>query len=163
MQIRILLSEGKIVFRVVRLKLFPLTETLKHLFTQIQSDRASREGNGNCKLVGFELRNESHNKIDALISGESAYIILNFEVPIREQKNRMCLSLGISTPNQNRIAHLCMKTFNCSIAPTFDKTFEVRLKLPKVELNQGNYKVTTFLDDESGEILDWIPMLLKFE
>jgi hypothetical protein len=64
----------------------------------------------------------------------------------------MCLSLGISTPNQNRIAHLCMKTFGQSIAPTSDTTFEVRLKLPKVELNQGSYRVTTFLDDESGEI-----------
>ena len=119
-------------------------------------ERINREGNGNCKLVGFELRNGFQQKIDSLTSGQIAYIILNFEV-FSKQKNNMCISLGISTTNQNRIAHLCMKTFGQSIAPTSNKTFEVRLKLPKVELNQGTYKVTTFLDDESGEILDWVP------
>ena len=151
-----LLSEGKIVFHGPTAKViytYRERETFQH--SNSLSERASREGNGNCKLVGFELRNESHQKIDALISGEVAYIILNFEV-VREQKNRLCLSLGISTPNQNRIAHLCMKTFGQSIAPISDKTFEVRLKLPRVELNQGTYKVTTFLDDESGEIIDWV-------
>ena len=50
-----------------------------------------------------------------------------------------------------------MKTFGQSIAPISDKTFEVRLKLQRVELNQGSYKITTFLDDESGEIIDWVP------
>ena len=151
-----LLSEGKIVFDGPAAKVISTyRERETFLHSNSLSERASREGNGNCKLVGLELRNESHQKIDALISGESAYIILNFEV-VREQKNRMCLSLGISTPNQNRIAHLCMKTFGQSIAPTSDTTFEVRLKLPKVELNQGNYRVTTFLDDESGEIIDWV-------
>ena len=151
-----LLSEGKIVFDGPAAKVISTyRERETFLHSNSLSERASREGNGNCKLVGFELRNESHHKIDALISGESAYIILNFEV-VREQKNRMCLSLGISTPNQNRIAHLCMKTFGQSIAPTSDTIFEVRLKLPKVELNQGNYRVTTFLDDESGEIIDWV-------
>ena len=49
-----------------------------------------------------------------------------------------------------------MKTFGQSIAPTSDKAFKVRLKLPRVELNQGTYKVTAFLDDESGEIIDWV-------
>jgi lipopolysaccharide transport system ATP-binding protein len=151
-----LLSEGKIVFHGPAAKVISIyRERETFLHSNSLSERVSREGNGNCKLVGFELRNESHQKIDALISGESAYIILNFEV-VREQKNRMCLSLGISTPNQNRIAHLCMKTFGQSIAPTSDTTFEVRLKLPKVELNQGNYRVTTFLDDESEEIIDWV-------
>ena len=118
-------------------------------------ERVTREGNGNCKLAGFEIRNAANQKIDSLISGQTAYIILNFEV-FRDQKNRMCLSLGISTTNQIRIAHLCMKTFGRSIAPTSDKTFQIRLKLPKVELNQGNYLVTSFLDDESGDIIDWV-------
>jgi lipopolysaccharide transport system ATP-binding protein len=123
--------------------------------TNSLGERVTREGNGNCKLAGFEIRNAANQKIDSLISGQTAYIILNFEV-VRDQKNRMCLSLGISTTNQIRIAHLCMKTFGRSIAPTSDKTFQIRLKLPKVELNQGNYLVTSFLDDESGDIIDWV-------
>ena len=151
-----LLSEGRIIYQGPAAKVISIyrdRETILH--SNSLSERVSREGNGNCKLIGFEFRNASHQKIDSLICGQTAYIILNFEV-ICEQKNRMCLSLGISTNNQNRIAHLCMKTFGQSIEPTSDKTFEVRLKLPKVQLNQGNYKVTTFLDDESGEILDWV-------
>lgn len=151
-----LLSEGRIIYQGPAAKVISIyrdRETILH--SNSLSERVSREGNGNCKLIGFEFRNASHQKIDSLICGQTAYIILNFEV-ICEQKNRMCLSLGISTNNQNRIAHLCMKTFGQSIEPTSDKTFEIRLKLPKVQLNQGNYKVTTFLDDESGEILDWV-------
>ena len=152
-----LLSEGSIIFHgPVAKAISTYRDRETSLYSNSLSERVTREGNGNCKLVGFELRNESHQKIDALISGKTGYIILKFEV-IREQKNKMCMSLGISTINQNRIAHLCMKTFGQSITPTTDKTFEIRLKLPKVELNQGSYKVTTFLDDESGEILDWIP------
>ena len=151
-----LLSEGRIVFHGPAAKVISTyRERETFLHSNSLCERATREGNGNCKLVGFELRNGSHQKIDALISGETAYLILNFEV-VREQKNRMCLSLGISTTNQNRIAHLCMKTFGQSIAPTSDKAFEVRLKLPRVELNQGTYKVTAFLDDASGEIIDWV-------
>jgi lipopolysaccharide transport system ATP-binding protein len=152
-----LLSEGRIVFHGPTAKVISTYRNREiFLHSNSLSERVTREGNGNCKLVGFELRNDSHQKIDVLISGESAYIILKFEV-VREQKNRMCLSLGISTKNQLRIAHLCMKTFGQSIDPTSDKTFEVRLKLPKVELNCGTYLVTSFLDDESGEILDWVP------
>jgi lipopolysaccharide transport system ATP-binding protein len=153
----LLLSEGRIIYHGPATKVISTyRDQERSLHSNSLSKRASREGNGNCKLVGFELRNGSHQKIDSLISGETAYIILNFEV-VRKQTNKMCLSLGISTTNQNRIAHLCMKTFGQSIAPISDKTFEVRLKLPRVELNQGTYKVTTFLDDESGEILDWVP------
>ena len=152
-----LLSEGRIVFHGPTAKVISTYRNREiFLHSNSLSERVTREGNGNCKLVGFELRNDSHQKIDVLISGKSAYIILKFEV-VREQKNRMCLSLGISTKNQLRIAHLCMKTFGQSIDPTSDKTFEVRLKLPKVELNCGTYLVTSFLDDESGEILDWVP------
>jgi lipopolysaccharide transport system ATP-binding protein len=152
-----LLSEGRIVFHGPTAKVISTYRNREiFLHSNSLSERVTREGNGHCKLVGFELRNDSHQKIDVLISGKSAYIILKFEV-VREQKNRMCLSLGISTKNQLRIAHLCMKTFGQSIDPTSDKTFEVRLKLPKVELNCGTYLVTSFLDDESGEILDWVP------
>ena len=151
-----LLSEGRIVFHGTAPKVISeYRDRQTSPNSNSLGERLSREGNGNCRLVGFELRNGSHQKIDSLISGQTAYITLKFEV-VSEQKNNMCLSLGISTTNQNRIAHLCMKTFGQSIEPTCDKTFEVRLKLPKVELNQGNYKVTTFLDDESGEIIDWV-------
>jgi lipopolysaccharide transport system ATP-binding protein len=152
-----LLSEGRIVHYGPAGKVISdYRDRETSLHSNSLGERLSRKGNGNCKLVGFELRNGSHEKIDSLISGQTAFIILNFEV-VREQKNKMCLSLGISTTNQNRIAHLCMKTFGQTIKPTFNKTFEVRLILQKVELNQGSYRVTTFLDDESGEILDWVP------
>ena len=151
-----LLSEGRIVFHGTAPKVISeYRDRQTSPNSNSLGERLSREGNGNCRLVGFELRNGFHQKIDSLISGQTAYIILKFEV-VSEQKNNMCLSLGISTTNQNRIAHLCMKTFGQSIAPTCDKTFEVRLKLPKVELNQGSYRVTSFLDDESGEIIDWV-------
>ena len=30
------------------------------------------------------------------------------------------------------------------------------MNLEKVELNEGKYLVTIFLDDESGEIIDWV-------
>ena len=152
-----LLSEGKIIFHGPAPKVISkYRDRETSLHSNSLSERVSREGNGCCKLVGFEIRDTSLQKIDSLISGQTAYINLTFEV-IHEQKNRMCLSLGISTKNQIRIAHLCMKTFGQSIDPTSDKTFEVRLKLPKVELSCGTYLVTSFLDDESGEILDWVP------
>ena len=63
--------------------------------------------------------------------------------------------LGISTSNRHRIAHLCMKTFGKWISPTSQNSFEVSLHFPKVELIRGNI-MSLFLDDESGQILDWI-------
>ncbi len=39
---------------------------------------------------------------------------------------------------------------------TSQKSFQVNLSLSKLELNQGKYYVTSFLDDESGQIIDWV-------
>ena len=49
-----------------------------------------------------------------------------------------------------------MKTFGKKIEPPSQSIFDVLLKLPRVELNQGKYRVTSFLDDEAGEIIDWV-------
>jgi lipopolysaccharide transport system ATP-binding protein len=118
-------------------------------------ERTKRDGNGNCKLIGFEILNETDQVCDSLFCGKSATIRMTFEV-YNKLIDPMSLSLGISTPNQTRIAHLCMKTFGIKIEAPSQNTFDILLKLPKVELNQGNYFVTTFLDDESGKIIDWV-------
>ena len=49
-----------------------------------------------------------------------------------------------------------MKTFGKWILPTSQKSFQVNLSLSKLELNQGKYYVTSFLDDESVQIIDWV-------
>ena len=68
----------------------------------------------------------------------------------------MSLSLGISTSAHVRIAHLCMKTFGKWILPSEQDSFDVCLNLSRLELNQGKYYITTFLDDETGDIIDWV-------
>ena len=118
-------------------------------------ERTKRDGNGNCKLIGFEILDETDQVCDSLFCGKPATIRMTFEV-YHKLIDPLSLSLGISTPNQTRIAHLCMKTFGKKIEIPSQKTFDVLLKLPKVELNQGKYFVTTFLDDESGKIIDWV-------
>ena len=118
-------------------------------------DRIKRDGNGNCKLIGFEILDGTDQICDSLFCGKPATIRMTFEI-YRKLIDPLSLSLGISTLNQTRIAHLCMKTFGKKIEIPSQKTFDVLLKLPKVELNQGKYFVTTFLDDESGKIIDWV-------
>ena len=118
-------------------------------------DRIKRDGNGNCKLIGFEILDETDQICDSLVCGKPATIRMTFEI-YHKLIDPLSLSLGISTPNQTRIAHLCMKTFGKKIEIPSQKTFDVLLKFPKVELNQGKYFVTTFLDDESGRIIDWV-------
>lgn len=119
------------------------------------SKRINREGNGKCKLAGIEFRNEENNLVDFLVCGKAASIKLSFEV-CEEFTSPISLSLGISSSAHTRIAHLCMKTFGERILPTSKDSFEVSLHFPKLELNQGKYYVTSFLDDESGQILDWV-------
>ena len=118
-------------------------------------ERTKRDGNGNCKLIGFKILDETDQVCDSLFCGKPATILMTFEV-YNKLIDPLSLSLGISTSNQTRIAHLCMKTFGKKIEIPSQKTFDVLLKLPKVELNQGKYFVTTFLDDESGKIIDWV-------
>jgi len=118
-------------------------------------ERTKRDGNGNCKLIGFEILDETNQTSDSLFCGKPATILMTFEI-YHKLIEPMSLSLGISTINQTRIAHLCMKTFGKKIEIPSQNTFDVLLKLPKVELNQGKYFVTTFLDDESGKIIDWV-------
>ena len=114
-----------------------------------------RDGNGKCKLVSFRITNQDGEAVDSLISGKPAKLTLSFEVQA-PFTSALSLSLGISTANRHRIAHLCMKTFGKRIEPLQQNSFEVLLHLPKVELNQGKYYVTSFLDDESGDIIDWV-------
>ena len=114
-----------------------------------------RDGNGKCKLVSFRITNQDGEAVDSLISGKPATLTLSFEVQAAFT-SALSLSLGISTANRHRIAHLCMKTFGRKIEPMKQNSFEVLLNLPKVELNQGKYYVTSFLDDESGDIIDWV-------
>ena len=119
------------------------------------SQRMIREGSGKCKLSGIEFRNDQNKVVDSLISGKSATIKLFFDI-YEEITAPMSLSLGISNSTHVRIAHLCMKTFGKWILPTSQKSFQVNLSLSKLELNQGKYYVTSFLDDESGQIIDWV-------
>ena len=68
----------------------------------------------------------------------------------------MSLSLGISTSEQFRIAHICTKIVGFKIDSIGNKSFSVSVHLENLSLNKGNYRVTTFLDDENGIIVDWV-------
>lgn len=151
-----LLDEGKIIFSgkssdVISKYREAMDESTKLPLGQ----RSAREGSSKCKLVGFELKDEHNKVVDFLVSGKPAAINLRFQI-CQKLDLPMSLSLGVSSSNHIRIAHLCMKTFGKWIFPTAQDSFEVCIKLPKLELNQGKYYITTFLDDENGEIVDWV-------
>ena len=151
-----LLDEGKIIFSgkssaVISKYREAMEESSKLPLAQ----RSAREGSSKCKLVGFELKDEHNKVVDFLVSGKPAAINLRFQI-CQKIDLPMSLSLGVSSSNHIRIAHLCMKTFGKWIFPTAQDSFEVCIKLPKLELNQGKYYITTFLDDENGEIVDWV-------
>ena len=152
----LLLDEGNIIFSGKSTEVISTYRTNMGSSNNLSlKERIKRDGNGNCKLIGFEILDETDQICDSLFCGKSATIRMTFEV-YNKLIDPLSLSLGISTPNQFRIAHLCMKTFGKKIEIPSQKTFDVLLKLPKVELNQGKYFVTTFLDDESGKIIDWV-------
>ncbi|MEK9772067.1 MAG: ABC transporter ATP-binding protein [Opitutae bacterium] len=150
-----LLDRGKIIYSGFSGEVInEYRKTMNESFSLSLKER-KREGNGKCKLVSFRITNQDGEQVDSLICGKPATLALLFEVHT-PCTSALCLSLGISTANRHRIAHLCMKTFGKRIEPMEQNTFEVFLHLPKVELNQGKYYVTSFLDDESGEIIDWV-------
>ena len=150
-----LLDKGKIIYSGFSGKVInEYRKTMNETFPLSLKER-KREGNGKCKLVSFKITNQDGKEVDSLICGKPATLTLSFEVE-RPFTSALCLSLGISTANRHRIAHLCMKTFGKRIDPMEQNMFEVLLHLPKVELNQGKYYVTSFLDDESGDIIDWV-------
>ena len=58
----------------------------------------------------FRITNQDGEAVDSLISGKPATLTLSFEVQAAFT-SALSLSLGISSANRHRIAHLCMKTF----------------------------------------------------
>ena len=148
-----LLDKGKIIYSGFSEVINEYRKTMNESFPLSLKER-KREGNGKCKLVSYRITNQDGKQVDFLICGKPA-TLLSFEVQT-PCTSALCLSLGISTANRHRIAHLCMKTFGKRIETMEQNTFEVLLHLPKVELNQGKYYVTSFLDDESGDIIDWV-------
>jgi lipopolysaccharide transport system ATP-binding protein len=152
----LLLDEGNIIFSGKSTEVISTYRSNMGSSNNVSlKDRIKRDGNGNCKLIGFEILDGTDQICDSLFCGKPATIRMTFEI-YRKLIDPLSLSLGISTLNQTRIAHLCMKTFGKKIEIPSQKTFDVLLKLPKVELNQGKYFVTTFLDDESGKVIDWV-------
>ena len=151
-----LLNEGKIIFAGKSSAVISkYRDSIEEFSSLPLLERTTREGSGKCKLAGVELRNENNKVVDSLVSGKPAAINLRFKI-CQKLNLPMSLSLGVSTSANLRIAHLCMKTFGKWILPAEQDSFEVCLKLPKLELNQGKYYITTFLDDETGEIIDWV-------
>jgi lipopolysaccharide transport system ATP-binding protein len=121
----------------------------------VSLENLPREGSGRCKFIGFKIQDEQNKTTNFLISGKKSTIKFTFK-RYETQNQPMSLSLGISTDNQVRLAHLCMKTFGLTIPTEESDLFHINLNLEKVELNEGKYLVTIFLDDESGEIIDWV-------
>jgi lipopolysaccharide transport system ATP-binding protein len=151
----ILLDEGKIIFSGKSSQVILKYRELASAFQQPLLERTAREGNGKCRLLGVEMRNNDDVVVDSLTCGEHATIILNFQQN-EPSFEAMSLSLGISTSTQMRIAHICMKTLGSKIRPQEGKLFSISVSLEKVNLNEGKYLVTSFLDDEHGEIIDWV-------
>jgi hypothetical protein len=154
-QSKFLLGEGKIIDFGKTHKVISKYKQLASNSNSISLKNLVREGNGRCKFIGFEIQDEENRPSNFLISGKKSTIKLTFQRN-ETQSHPMSLSLGISSENQVRLAHLCMKTFGLTIPSEESSLFHINLTLEKVELNEGKYLVTIFLDDESGEIIDWV-------
>ena len=150
-----LLGEGKIIDFGKTNKIISKYRELARSSNSVSLENLPREGSGRCKFIGFEIQDERNQTTNSVISGKKFNIKLTFQ-RCQSQKQPMSLSLGISTDNQVRLAHLCMKTFGLTIPSEESDLFHINLNLEKVELNEGKYLVTIFLDDESGEIIDWV-------
>ena len=150
-----LLGEGKIIDFGKTNKIISKYRELARSSNTVSLENMPREGSGRCKFIGFEIQDERNQTTNSVISGKKSTIKLTFQ-RCQSQKQPMSLSLGISTDNQVRLAHLCMKTFGLTIPSEESDLFHINLNLEKVELNEGKYLVTIFLDDESGEIIDWV-------
>ena len=150
-----LLGEGKIIDFGKTNKIISKYRELARSSNTVSLENMPREGSGRCKFIGFEIQDERNQTTNSVISGKKFNIKLTFQ-RCQSQKQPMSLSLGISTDNQVRLAHLCMKTFGLTIPSEESDLFHINLNLEKVELNEGKYLVTIFLDDESGEIIDWV-------
>ena len=150
-----LLGEGKIIDFGKTDKIISKYRELARSKNTVSLENLPREGSGRSKFIGFEIQDEENKPSNFLISGKKSTIKLTFQR--NEPENQpMSLSLGISTENQIRLAHLCMKTFGVNIPSEESTLFHINLNLEKVELNEGKYFFTIFLDDESGEIIDWV-------
>jgi lipopolysaccharide transport system ATP-binding protein len=150
-----LLDEGKIIDFGKTRKIISKYRELARNSNTVSLENLPREGSGRCKFIGFEIQDECNKPSNSLISGKKSTIKLTFR-RCESQTQPMSLSLGISSENQVRLAHLCMKTFGVTIPSEESNLFHINLNLEKVELNAGKYLVTIFLDDESGEIIDWV-------
>jgi lipopolysaccharide transport system ATP-binding protein len=154
-QSTLLLDQGKILNYGKTHKIISEYRELASHSNLLSLENLPREGNGHCKFIGFKIQDEQNKTTTSLISGKKSTIKLTFK-RYKTQSQPMSLSLGISTDNQVRLAHLCMKTFGLTIPSEESDLFHINLNLEKVELNEGKYLVTIFLDDESGEIIDWV-------
>ena len=150
-----LLDEGKIIEFGKTRKVISKYRELARSINTVSLENLPREGSGRCKFIGFEIQDERNQTTNSIISGKKSIIKLTFQ-RCQRQKQPMSLSLGISTDKQVRLAHLCMKTFGLNIPDEESNLFHINLNLEKVELNEGKYLFTIFLDDESGEIIDWV-------
>ena len=150
-----LLGEGKIIDFGKTNKIISKYRELARSSNTVSLENLPREGSGRCKFIGFEIQDERNKTTNSIISGKKSTIKLTFQ-RYEPQNQPMSLSIGISTENQVRLAHLCMKTFGVNIPNEESTLFHINLNLEKVELNEGKYLFTIFLDDESGEIIDWV-------
>lgn len=118
-------------------------------------DRKERQGNGAIRFTKVILRDAQNNAVQALQSGSEGNICISFENRSGGSLHNFIFSFGVDDEYGNRITFLNNELTNQVFNHFNQKEGEIRIHLPSVSLQGGNYSFTLFSSIQS-EIADYI-------
>lgn len=119
------------------------------------ADRVDRTGNGRVRFTSFALRDAAGRELNALTCGGDGIIELQVHNPERKPVNQLLVSVGIDDDLGVRVAQLSNELTGQSLTEIDSEKFSVCIRVPRLPLKQGAYKLTVF-SSVGGEVADWI-------
>jgi lipopolysaccharide transport system ATP-binding protein len=116
-------------------------------------DFSQRSGNGNARISGISIVNDSRDPGSGIRSGDDITITSQIEI-LKQPVARMEYAIAIYSSSGVNLLHLSTDTSGvvvCGDGPSA----EIKCRLPRLPLRGGTYTLNLFLSS-SGEVLDWV-------
>jgi lipopolysaccharide transport system ATP-binding protein len=123
--------------------------------TQIPlKDRTDRKGNGLIRITNVIFQNAKRETVNHFISGEDAYILLEYESKSNDNLNNVDVALSVDNSSGERIFTLYSEFTNDTFYKVGKNGFFV-CYVPNLPFTSGKYSFTIFLNIQQ-EICDWV-------
>lgn len=126
------------------------------------NERKDRNGTQKLKFLDYWFENETGKKIGCLQSGRNQFMCLEMINTTSEKIENIRISVGIDDNQSRRITLLDSELVSCNILFEPKENKEVKISLPNLPLQGGQYFFTLFAS-ENGDVADWVTNAGSFE